>query len=106
MGEKVQKILEAVNGVVIGKEQTVKYSIICLLAGGHVLLEDVPGVGKTTLSRALAEASGCAFNRIQFTPDTIGWKGMYFYTDLLSGKCGRKKCNEKATELWNSCPPL
>ena len=45
--------------------------LICLLAGGHVLLEDVPGVGKTTLAKTLAGATDCSFGRIQFTPDTL-----------------------------------
>ena len=55
----------------IGKEDVVDSVLVCLLAGGHVLLEDVPGVGKTTLAKTLAGAVDCSFGRIQFTPDTL-----------------------------------
>lgn len=55
----------------IGNEDTVDSVLICLLAGGHVLLEDVPGVGKTTLAKTLAGSIDCSFGRIQFTPDTL-----------------------------------
>ena len=65
------KIKEAVNSVFVGKEDVVEKELICLLAGGHVLLEDVPGVGKTTLARALAKAIDCSMGRVQFTPDTL-----------------------------------
>lgn len=65
------KICQQINGVFVGKEQVVENVLICLLAGGHILLEDVPGVGKTTLARALAKAVGCTMGRIQFTPDTL-----------------------------------
>lgn len=55
----------------VGKESVAENVLICLLAGGHVLLEDVPGVGKTTLARTLAKSMECDFGRIQFTPDTL-----------------------------------
>lgn len=56
---------------IVGKETLIEQLLICLLAGGHVLLEDVPGVGKTTLAKALADSIDCSFSRIQFTPDTL-----------------------------------
>jgi len=55
----------------MGKRETVKFTLIGLLARGHVLIEDVPGVGKTTLARALAKSIDCQFRRIQFTPDLL-----------------------------------
>lgn len=68
--EKIlQNIREVVSRAVVGKGEAVDLILAALLAGGHVLIEDVPGVGKTTLVRALAAALGLSFRRIQFTPD-------------------------------------
>ena len=61
----------AVASVVVGASDTIELALIALLAGGHVLVEDVPGTGKTTLMKALAAALGCAFTRIQGTPDLL-----------------------------------
>lgn len=69
--ELVTKIKERINSVFVGKEDVVEQVLICMLAGGHVLLEDVPGVGKTTLAKSLAKATGCTMGRVQFTPDTM-----------------------------------
>jgi MoxR-like ATPase len=60
-----------VEKVFVGKEQVVQNSLACLLAGGHLLIEDVPGVGKTTLALSLAKSTGCSFQRIQFTSDLM-----------------------------------
>lgn len=68
---KVKSIIESVNSVLIGKNEEVKLAIVTLLARGHLLLEDIPGVGKTTLAKAIASSIGCDFSRIQFTPDTL-----------------------------------
>ncbi|MBO5485991.1 MAG: MoxR family ATPase [Eubacterium sp.] len=69
---EIAKRIEAnINSVFVGKESVVENLLICLFAGGHVLLEDVPGVGKTTLANALARSVECSFGRIQFTPDTL-----------------------------------
>jgi MoxR-like ATPase len=67
----VQAVRAAVATVVVGASETVELALIALLAGGHVLVEDVPGTGKTTLMKALAGALGCAFTRIQGTPDLL-----------------------------------
>lgn len=66
-----EKVRDNVNQILVGKENIVEDVLVCLLAGGHVLLEDVPGVGKTTLALALAKSISCSFGRIQFTPDTL-----------------------------------
>ena len=67
----IEKLRRAINEVFISKEQVVDDVLTCLIGQGHVLLEDVPGVGKTTLARAVAASVGCSFGRIQFTPDTM-----------------------------------
>lgn len=69
--EAIKKMKETINHVFVGKEEVVENIMVCLLAGGHVLLEDVPGVGKTTLTSVLARTMECSFGRIQFTPDTL-----------------------------------
>ena len=69
--EKALEIAEKINQVFIGKAEVVNQVLIALLAGGHILLEDVPGVGKTTLALALSKAIAASFGRIQFTPDTM-----------------------------------
>ncbi|GAB3043315.1 AAA family ATPase [Virgibacillus ainsalahensis] len=69
--ETIEKILTNINKVMIGKEDMATLSLVALLAQGHVLLEDVPGVGKTMLVRTLAKSLDCDFKRIQFTPDLL-----------------------------------
>lgn len=69
--ETIIKLKDNINAFFIGKEEVVENLLVCLLAGGHVLLEDVPGVGKTTLAALLARSIACSFGRIQFTPDTL-----------------------------------
>nr|WP_117154054.1 MoxR family ATPase [Paraliobacillus quinghaiensis] len=68
---QISKVLDNINKVIIGKEEVTTLSIVALLAEGHVLLEDVPGVGKTMLVRTLAKSLDCEFKRIQFTPDLL-----------------------------------
>ena len=66
-----QRIVDNVERVIIGKREQVELAVITLMCGGHLLVEDVPGVGKTMLARSLARSSGCSFIRIQFTPDLL-----------------------------------
>lgn len=66
-----RRIEENVARVIVGKREAVRNIVVALLCGGHVLIEDVPGLGKTTLVRALARSLGCQFRRIQFTPDLL-----------------------------------
>ena len=69
--ENAQKIVDNVKKVIIGKDGAVELGVVAVIAQGHVLIEDVPGVGKTMLARSLAKSAGCAFRRIQFTPDLL-----------------------------------
>jgi len=66
-----KRLIENLERVIVGKRQTVELTVIGLLCQGHVLIEDVPGVGKTVLARSLAKSLGCTFNRLQFTPDML-----------------------------------
>jgi MoxR-like ATPase len=68
---KLKTLLDQLNTVIVGKPAQVRDCVACLLAGGHLLIEDVPGVGKTTLAHALARAFGLQFSRVQFTADLM-----------------------------------
>jgi MoxR-like ATPase len=69
--ERIQRLLNQLNTVIVGKSEQVSHCVVCLLAGGHLLIEDVPGVGKTTLAHALAQVLGLQFSRVQFTADLM-----------------------------------
>ncbi|RIK17930.1 MAG: AAA family ATPase, partial [Chloroflexi bacterium] len=66
-----QRLRENVGRVMVGKDESVNLAFVALLCEGHLLLEDVPGTGKTTLAKALAKSLDCTFRRIQFTPDLL-----------------------------------
>lgn len=73
-GEEMQQLdraLDALNGIILGKAVQVRLCVTCMLAGGHLLIEDIPGVGKTTLAHALARILGLSYQRIQFTSDLL-----------------------------------
>jgi MoxR-like ATPase len=67
----IQRVVEAAGGIILGKELQVRLALACLLARGHLLIEDLPGVGKTTLAHVLARSLGLNFQRIQFTSDML-----------------------------------
>ncbi|WP_367111410.1 AAA family ATPase [uncultured Psychrobacter sp.] len=69
--DKVAQLLTQLNRVVLDKRQVVKLALSCVLAGGHLLLQDLPGMGKTTLAQGLAQLLGLSFNRVQFTNDML-----------------------------------
>ena len=71
MSSPLNQTIKTLNTVLLGKEHQVKLSLACLLARGHLLIEDIPGLGKTTLSHALANCLGLSYNRIQFTSDLL-----------------------------------
>ncbi len=70
-GETARAVVDNVRRVIVGNEAVIEHLVTALLAGGHVLLEDVPGVGKTMLARSVAASFDCSFNRVQFTPDLL-----------------------------------
>lgn len=69
--KRVSEIIHNMEQIIVGKREVIEFTLITLLAGGHLLLEDVPGVGKTTLAKTIAQTINCGFTRIQFTPDTL-----------------------------------
>lgn len=71
MNAKIGALLSTLNTVILGKPNQVKLAVACLLAKGHLLIEDLPGMGKTTLSHALAQSAGLSYNRVQFTSDLL-----------------------------------
>lgn len=71
MHAQINSIADQINGIILGKTQQIRLAIACLLARGHLLIEDVPGVGKTTLAHAIATCLGLKFQRIQFTSDLL-----------------------------------
>ena len=77
----VARVTENVKRVIVGKDQVIELAMVALLCEGHVLIEDVPGIGKTTLAKALARSLDCTFQRIQFTPDLLpsDVTGIYFF---------------------------
>ena len=76
---RLSELEDALAASIRGKPEAIRLSLVCLLAKGHLLIEDVPGVGKTTLAQALARSVRCGFQRLQFTSDmlpsdVIGWQ--------------------------------
>jgi MoxR-like ATPase len=71
IAELAQRMRENIQKVIVGKDEVIDLTLVAVLCEGHILLEDVPGIGKTTLARALATSLGCSFRRIQFTPDLL-----------------------------------
>src|SRR4026209_576056 len=69
--DQIERLQNAVETVIKGKPEAIRLAIVTLIAGGHLLIEDVPGVGKTTLAHSLARALNCTFQRIQFTSDLL-----------------------------------
>jgi len=81
IADAARRITDNVQKVIVGKGEVIELAMIALLCEGHVLLEDVPGIGKTTMAKAIARSLGCSFQRIQFTPDLLpsDVTGIYYF---------------------------
>jgi MoxR-like ATPase len=84
--EAAAKLIDNVGEVIVGKKETVELVIVALLCEGHVLIEDIPGIGKTMLAKAVARSLGCSFKRIQSTPDLLpsDVTGIHYYNQKTS----------------------
>ena len=71
LARQISRLVDQISTIIVGKRPQIEDSVACLLAGGHLLIEDVPGVGKTTLAHALAVSLGLKFARVQFTADLM-----------------------------------
>jgi MoxR-like ATPase len=81
IADTASKLRDNIQKVIVGKDEIIELTLIAMLCEGHLLLEDVPGTGKTTLAKTIAKSLGCSFQRIQFTPDLLpsDVTGIYFY---------------------------
>jgi MoxR-like ATPase len=81
IADTIARVRENICKVIVGKDEVIDLALVALLCEGHVLLEDVPGTGKTTLAKAIAASLGCSFSRIQFTPDLLpsDVTGIYYF---------------------------
>ena len=85
ISETSAKLRENIQKVIVGKDEIIELTLIAILCEGHLLLEDVPGTGKTTLAKTIAKSLGCSFQRIQFTPDLLpsDVTGIYYYNQKI-----------------------
>ena len=93
--EATRAVRQNVSRVMIGKEEVIDLLMVAMLCEGHVLFEDVPGIGKTTLAKTLAKSLGCTFQRIQFTPDLLpsDITGITFFNrKAVSSSFGQDHC--------------
>jgi len=81
IADTIARVRENIRKVIVGKDEVIDLALVAMLCDGHVLLEDVPGTGKTTLAKAIAVSLGCSFSRIQFTPDLLpsDVTGIYYF---------------------------
>jgi len=110
MNEKIESLISSIERVIIGKRPVITRIVCAMLAGGHVLIEDVPGVGKTLLAQTLAKSVSGSFGRIQFTPDLMPSDVIgYTAIDLNSGKseyrAGAAMCNFLLADEINRASP-
>lgn len=90
MNAHIEKILQEVGKVIVGKEATLEKILMTVLSRGHVLLDDVPGTGKTTTALAFSRALGLQYGRIQFTPDVLP-------SDIVGSPCTARRAVPSST---------
>ena len=85
IADTAAKLSDNIQKVIVGKDEIIDLTLIAMLCEGHLLLEDVPGTGKTTLAKTMARSLGCSFQRIQFTPDLLpsDVTGIYYYNQMI-----------------------
>ena len=110
MNSKIEVLVANIERVIVGKQETVLKIVTAMLCGGHVLIEDVPGVGKTQLVSALARSVAGKFNRIQLTPDVmpsdiVGFSTINQVTRELEYKEGAAMCNFLLADEINRASP-
>lgn len=110
MNQDIQKLTESIGSVIVGKESVIRCVIAGLLCNGHILIEDVPGVGKTQLAAALSRSVGGSFNRIQLTPDVMpsditGFSMVNQQTFELEFRPGAAMCNFLLADEINRASP-
>ena len=110
MNTEIQKLTASIGSVIVGKESVIRCVIAGLLCGGHILIEDVPGVGKTQLAAALSRSVGGSFNRIQLTPDVMpsditGFSMVNQQTFELEYRPGAAMCNFLLADEINRASP-
>lgn len=108
--ELAQDIIKEVKGVVIGKDECIWKALAAILAGGHILIEDIPGVGKTTLALAFAKSMGLDWKRVQFTPDIlpsdlVGFSMYQKERDQFVYQAGAVMCNLFLADELNRTSP-
>ena len=110
MNAEIQKLTDSIGSVIVGKERVIRCVISGLLCSGHILIEDVPGVGKTQLAAALSRSIGGSFNRIQLTPDVMpsditGYSMVNQTTFELEYRAGAAMCNFLLADEINRASP-
>ena len=110
MNTEIQKLTDSIGSVIVGKNEVIRCVIAGLLCGGHILIEDVPGVGKTQLAAALSRSVGGSFNRIQLTPDVMpsditGFSMVNQQTFELEYRPGAAMCNFLLADEINRASP-
>ena len=101
MQQQLKQVIQQCSEFILGKEHQIKLALACLLARGHLLIEDVPGVGKTTLSHVLAGTLGLDYNRIQFTSDLLPADilGVSVYEPIMPSSCAGRTPQAPSTTI-------